>query len=326
LRDADAEIFGSSYGDAVARLDEAGLLRTRGDKRFWNGRRSPATEIDIRSAGRVVQIVEDETGRLLGTADGSRAHHTVHAGAIYVHQGEQFEVRALDLAANVAVVAPVDVAHYTQARDITDIRIAAVHERKEAGAVGLFFGEVVVSNQVVGFVRKRLYSNETLDEQPLDLPEQTLRTAAVWYTVPAEILAAARLDPASVPGAAHAAEHAAIGLMPLFAMCDRWDIGGVSTAEHPDTGMCTVFIYDGYPGGAGFAARSFEAGTEHLRATMDAINSCSCERGCPSCIQSPKCGNGNEPLDKHGAARLLEAILNPARGPQRSPRAARGSR
>jgi DEAD/DEAH box helicase domain-containing protein len=326
LRDTDAEIFGPSYGAAVARLDEAGLLRTRGDKRFWNGKRSPATEIDIRSAGRVVRIVEDETGRLLGTADGSRAHHTVHAGAIYIHQGEQFEVRALDLAANVAVVAPVDVAHYTQARDITDIRIAAVHDRKPAGAVDLFFGDVVVSNQVIGFVRKRLYSNETLDEQPLDLPEQTLRTAAVWYTVPPDILSAARLDPASVPGAAHAAEHAAIGLMPLFAMCDRWDIGGVSTAEHPDTGMCTVFIYDGYPGGAGFAARSFEAGTEHLRATMDAIKSCLCERGCPSCVQSPKCGNGNEPLDKHGAARLLAAILSPARAARRSPRAARGSR
>jgi DEAD/DEAH box helicase domain-containing protein len=326
LRDADADVFGPSYGDAVARLDEAGLLRARGDKKFWNGKRSPATEIDIRSAGRVVQIVEDETGRLLGTADGSRAHHTVHAGAIYIHQGEQFEVRALDLGANVAVVSPVDVAHYTEARDITDIRIETVHDRKRAGAVELFFGDVVVSNQVVGFVRKRLYSNETLDEQPLDLPEQTLRTAAVWYTVPAHILVAARLDPASVPGAAHAAEHAAIGLMPLFAMCDRWDIGGVSTAEHPDTGMCTVFIYDGYPGGAGFAARSFEAGTEHLRATMEAIMSCPCERGCPSCVQSPKCGNGNEPLDKDGAARLLAAILTPARDPQRSPRAARGSR
>jgi len=326
LRDADAEIFGPSYGDALARLDDAGLLRARGDKRFWNGRRSPATEIDIRSAGRVVQIVEDETGRLLGTADGSRAHHTVHAGAIYIHQGEQFEVRALDLGANVAVVAPVDVAHYTQARDITDIRIAAVHDRKHTGSVDLFLGDVIVSNQVVGFVRKRLYSNETLDEQPLDLPEQTLQTKAVWYTVPPDVLSIARLDPASVPGAAHAAEHAAIGLMPLFAMCDRWDIGGVSTALHPDTGMCTVFIYDGYPGGAGFAARSFEAGAEHLRATMEAIASCACDRGCPSCVQSPKCGNGNEPLDKNGAVRLLAVILNSDRRPQPSRRAARGSR
>ena len=326
LRDADEEIFGAAYGNAVARLDAAGLLRARGDKRFWNGRRSPATEIDIRSAGRVVQIVEDETGRLLGTSDGSRAHHTLHAGAIYIHQGEQFEVRALDLRANVAVVTPVDVAHYTQARDITDIRITGVQRNKEAGGVELFFGDVVVSNQVVGFVRRRLYSNETIDEQPLDLPEQSLATTSVWYTVPDGLLAAAGLDAAAVPGAVHAAEHAAIGLMPLFAMCDRWDIGGVSTAMHPDTGMCTVFIYDGYAGGAGFAARSFEAGAEHLRATMETIASCRCERGCPSCVQSPKCGNGNEPLDKDGAVRLLREILSPVPLPRRSLRGARGSR
>ena len=328
LRDADAEIFGDGYAGAVARLDDAGLLRVRADKRFWNGRRSPATEIDIRSAGGVVRIVEDETGRLLGTADAARAPHTLHAGAIYLHQGEQFEVRALDLAANVAVVAPVDVAHYTQARDITDIRIEAVGDQKRAGNVDLFLGDVVVSNQVVGFVRKRLYTNESLDEQPLDLPEQTLHTKSVWYTVPEELLAVAGLTDADVPGAAHAAEHAAIGLMPLFAMCDRWDIGGVSTALHPDTGLCTVFIYDGYPGGAGFAARSFASGEEHLRATMETIASCPCERGCPSCVQSPKCGNGNEPLDKVGAVRLLRAILTPGPSAPRPPRspAARGSR
>ncbi|MGZ4207541.1 MAG: DEAD/DEAH box helicase [Actinomycetota bacterium] len=326
LRDADAEVFGPGYPNAVARLDAAGMLRARGDKRFWNGRRSPATEVDIRSAGRTVQIVEDETGRLLGTADEARAHHTLHAGAIYIHQGEQFEVRALDLAAAVAVVTPVNASHYTQARDITDIRIETVHDRKPAGAVELFYGDVVVGNQVVGFVRKRLYTNETLDEQPLDLPEQTLHTTAVWYAVPEDILRDARLDEAAVPGAAHAAEHAGIGLMPLFAMCDRWDIGGVSTALHPDTGMCTIFIYDGYPGGAGFAARSFEAGTDHLRATMDAIAQCRCEQGCPSCVQSPKCGNGNEPLDKGGAVRLLAAILDPSRDPRPDRPTVRGYR
>jgi len=321
LTDEDGTVFGPSYGDAVARLDARGLLRARGDKRFWNGRRSPAPDVDIRSAGRVVQIVEDGTGRLLGTADESRAHHTLHPGGVYIHQGEQFEVRALDLHASIALVSPINAAHYTQARDITDIRILRTVDRKQAGSVELSLGDVVVSNQVVGYVRKRLYSNEILDERPLDLPEQTLTTQAVWYTVPQGLLADARLGPADVPGAAHAAEHAAIGLMPLFAMCDRWDIGGVSTAEHPDTGMCTIFIYDGYPGGAGFAARSFEAGTDHLRATMETIRACPCERGCPSCVQSPKCGNGNEPLDKDGAVRLLEAVLTPA-----DRRAVRGSR
>ncbi|MCA1830193.1 MAG: DUF1998 domain-containing protein, partial [Actinobacteria bacterium] len=131
-----------------------------------------------------------------------------------------------------------------------------------------------------------------------------------WYTVADEVRARAALAEADVPGSAHAAEHCAIGIMPLFAMCDRWDIGGVSTALHEDTGMCTVFIYDGYPGGAGFARRSFDAGEEHLRATLETIDRCPCDHGCPSCVQSPKCGNGNEPLDKAGAARMLRAILN----------------
>ncbi len=305
----DGAVFGDGLTDAIERLTAAGVLRARGGKHYWNGRTSPAGTIDLRSAGGVVRIVEHDTGRLLGTAEGSRAPHTVHPGAVYLHQGEPFEVRSLDLDAGVALVEPSRAAHYTQARDVTDIRIAEVREKAGAGAVDLFLGEVEVSNQVTSFVRKRLYTNETIDEQPLDLPAQTLRTVAVWYVVPEPLLNEARLGPADVPGAAHAAEHAAIGLMPLFAMCDRWDIGGVSTALHPDTGACTVFIYDGTPGGAGFAERSFRAGTEHLVATLEAIRACPCARGCPSCIQSPKCGNGNEPLDKEGAVRLLSTIL-----------------
>ncbi|MGH2727217.1 MAG: Zn-binding domain-containing protein, partial [Actinomycetota bacterium] len=177
------------------------------------------------------------------------------------------------------------------------------------GMTDLFFGSVDVTSQVVSYVRKRLYTGEVLDVVPLDLPEMQLETRAVWYTVPAQLLDAARIAPADVGGSAHAAEHAQIGILPLFAMCDRWDIGGVSTAEHPDTGMCTIFIYDGYPGGAGIAERGFEAGAEHHRATLEAIRACHCERGCPSCVQSPKCGNGNEPLDKAGAVRLLAAVL-----------------
>jgi DEAD/DEAH box helicase domain-containing protein len=184
-----------------------------------------------------------------------------------------------------------------------------------------------VINQVVGFVRRSLATNQSIGEEPLDLPSQRLRTRSVWYTVAPAVLEAARLGPADVPGAAHAAEHAAIGLMPLFALCDRWDVGGVSTALHPDTGLCTVFVYDGAPGGAGFAERSFAAGADHLRATLQVIGDCRCESGCPACVQSPKCGNGNEPLDKRGAARLLAAILgepDPTRPLQRP--SARGPR
>ncbi len=177
--------------------------------------------------------------------------------------------------------------------------------------MGTFFGTVDVTSQVVGFLR-RLPSGEVLGEEPLDLPASTLRTRAVWWTMPLELLTSAGVAEADVPGAAHAAEHAAIGMMPLVATCDRWDIGGVSTALHPDTGRPTIVVHDGHPGGAGFAERGYAALREWLRATRDAVAACECERGCPSCVQSPKCGNGNEPLDKGGAVRLLEAVLRHA--------------
>ena len=175
--------------------------------------------------------------------------------------------------------------------------------------VGLHLGTVDVTHQVVGFLRKRIGSGEVLGEEPLDLPPRELRTRAVWYTVETALLDAAGIGWGDVPGAAHAAEHAAIGLLPLFATCDRWDIGGVSTARHADTGLATVFVYDGHPGGAGFAERGFVRGAAWLRATREAIVSCECTSGCPSCVQSPKCGNGNEPLDKALAVRLLDIVL-----------------
>jgi DEAD/DEAH box helicase domain-containing protein len=168
---------------------------------------------------------------------------------------------------------------------------------------------VDVSHQVVSFLKRRQPSGEVMGEEPLDLPLRSLRTTAVWWTVPAEVLEAGGLAAADLPGAAHAAEHCSIGLLPLFATCDRWDIGGVSTALHADTGRLTVFVYDGHPGGAGFAERGFLAARDWLAATRDAIGSCRCDDGCPSCIQSPKCGNQNNPLDKTGAARLLDLLL-----------------
>ena len=168
---------------------------------------------------------------------------------------------------------------------------------------------VDVTHQVVSFLRKRLRTGEVLGEEPLDLPARQLRTKAVLYTVSADLLEQAGLGWTDVPGAAHAAEHAAIGLLPLFATCDRWDIGGVSTALHEDTQEATVFVYDGHPGGAGFAERGYDRAAAWLTATRDAIAACECASGCPSCVQSPKCGNGNQPLDKAGAVRLLDVVL-----------------
>jgi DEAD/DEAH box helicase domain-containing protein len=193
---------------------------------------------------------------------------------------------------------------------VTSLDVLSVRSYVDAGPVGLFLGDVEVTNQVVGYQRRRLGSREVLDSLPLDLPPRQLRTVAVWWTISPQALAAAGVAWPEVPGALHAAEHAAIGLLPLVATCDRWDIGGLSTAAHHDTDAPTIFVYDGHQGGAGFAERAYTAAVEWLSATRTAIAGCGCDTGCPSCVHSPKCGNGNEPLDKQGAAQLLAAFLD----------------
>jgi DEAD/DEAH box helicase domain-containing protein len=172
---------------------------------------------------------------------------------------------------------------------------------------------VRVHSRVIGYKRFDRFSGDLIGHEELFLPPSDLETRAFWYTVPDTLLAAAGIDPLDVPGTLHAVEHAAIGMMPLFAICDRWDVGGVSTPFLPETGTPTIVIYDGYPGGAGVAELGFEAADRHLDATRDVIAACPCETGCPSCVQSPKCGNGNEPLDKHGALLLLDALLGTPR-------------
>jgi DEAD/DEAH box helicase domain-containing protein len=255
-----------------------------------------------------VSVVETETGRLLGTVDPGSARRTVHPGALHLHRGDPFVVDELDLDGGVALVHAEDPEWSTSARSVTDISVMSTHTSRRSGGVSVSLGEVEVTSQVVGYLR-RLPSGQILDAVPLDLPATTLRTRAVWYTVAEELLARAGLDPAELPGALHAAEHAAIGLLPLVATCDRWDIGGVSTALHPDTGKPTVFVHDGHPGGAGFADRGHAALLPWLTATRDAITACDCPAGCPSCVQSPKCGNGNDPLDKAGAVIVLDVVL-----------------
>ncbi|HEY3005322.1 MAG TPA: DEAD/DEAH box helicase [Kribbellaceae bacterium] len=304
----DFEVFGASTPEVIAQLVDGGLLRVRPRGWFWTRRDRAVDAIDIRSAGgRTVQIVEEDTGRLLGTVDGGAAHSTVHEGAVYLHAGESYLVRALDLEDHVAMVAPAAPDYSTTARDVTEIGILSTESSVSWGAATLCHGWVQVTHQVVSYQRKQLITGDVLDETPLELPERSLRTKAVWWTLPEATVGALGLP--DVPGAAHAAEHASIGLLPLFATCDRWDIGGVSTALHADTGCLTVFVYDGHPGGAGFAERGYHTAADWLRATREAIASCECVDGCPSCVQSPKCGNGNHPLDKAGAVVLLDALL-----------------
>ncbi|WP_307828002.1 DEAD/DEAH box helicase [Nocardioides sp. SYSU D00038] len=312
LTEADAPLFGPTTMEVLDALTAGGLLRKRPRGWFWTDARRASDLADIRSTGGgPVQLVEAVTGRMVGTVDVGGAHTTAHPGAVYVHRGETWLVDSLDLEQHVAVMERADPPWTTTAREVTDIRVVAERDHRTWGDCRLSLGDVDVSHQVVGYLRKRVPGGEVLGEEPLDLPDRSLRTTAVWWTVPGHALEEAGLAAVDLPGAAHAAEHCSIGLLPLFATCDRWDIGGVSTALHADTGMLTVFVYDGHPGGAGFAERGFHTAREWLGATRETISSCECDHGCPSCIQSPKCGNQNNPLDKHGAVRLLDLLLGP---------------
>jgi DEAD/DEAH box helicase domain-containing protein len=304
------ELGGEAARCAVADLVAEGTLRRRSGGWFWaTARQRPHPDVDIRgSGGHQVAVVETDTGRLLGTVDPGSACAAVHPGAVYLHRGDSFVVDELDLDAGVALVHPEEPEWHTLARSTTEIRVVSMLRQYRSSGVSVALGEVEVTSQVVSYLR-RLPSGEVLDVMPLELPPSTLRTRAVWFTVSDDVLETAGLSPAAWPGALHAAEHAAISLLPLVATCDRWDIGGVSTARHPDTGQPTIFVHDGHPGGAGFADRGYAALGLWLAATRDAIVACECPAGCPSCVQSPKCGNGNDPLDKAGAITVLDAAL-----------------
>jgi DEAD/DEAH box helicase domain-containing protein len=311
LSDDELSFFGPEAAPAVERMQVRGELVRRRGLLHHKGRSSPHRAVDIRSAtGHLFSIVIEETGELVGTVDEARAYYHVHPGAVYLHQGEQFEVTKLDLATRVALVTHSDPDYYTQSRDTTDIDVVeALDETTTGDDVPTFYGTVRVTNQVVGFARKLVATGETIETVPLGLPPQTLETRAVWWAIPQAAIERAAIKESDLPGAAHAAEHAAIGLLPLLATCDRWDVGGVSTAFHPDTGSCAIFIYDGYPGGAGIAERGFRSAARLLEATLETVRQCPCSHGCPSCVQSPKCGNGNEPLDKPASVALLAAML-----------------
>ena len=303
----DLELFGPRTRDVLSGLVRQGRIRAREAGWFWTRRQRPAA--DLRGGGGdPIHIVESGTGRLLGTVGAGAAGATVHPGAVYLHQGETYVVEDLDFTDAVALVRSQPVDWATTARDDTEISIVGTTADIAADGVRWSTGTVDVTSRVVGYARWQVVTGQYLGSLPLDLPPQQLRTRAVWYDVDEVVLAEAGVSPDSVPGAAHAAEHAAIGLLPLFATCDRWDIGGMSTSWHADTGAATVFVYDGSPGGAGFAARGFARGPQWLAAARDAVANCACLDGCPSCVQSPKCGNGNNPLDKRGAVRLLTAV------------------
>ncbi|HEY2551640.1 MAG TPA: DEAD/DEAH box helicase [Streptosporangiaceae bacterium] len=310
LTEPDLALFGQSAPAVTAELAGQGILRDRGP-RWYLTRRDRGRLSGLRgTGGPPVRIVEASTGRLVGTVDEPSAHVLVHDGAVYPHQGEMYMVSGLDLAGRVALVEAAEPGYATSARERTSIEVHATLRSRRWGEAEVHFGDVLVSRQVLSFVRRRPDTGRIIGEEALDLPVRTLSTRAVWWTISAGQRAALAASGTDLAGAAHAAEHASIGLLPLVAACDRWDVGGVSADPHPATGLLTVFVYDGHEGGSGFAERGFATASRWLAATASAISSCECAAGCPSCIQSPKCGNGNQPLAKHGAVLLLREVLS----------------
>ncbi len=308
LTEADLEYFGPHSGPVADALVAEGTLRRRPRGLFWPDANPPKAVGDIRSiGGSAVRIVEGSTGRLLGTVDDARAWPTMHPQAVYVHQGTYYAVRELDLEARVALVEPTTDDVFTMALSRTHLDVVGVRDEAPLGLGRIRSGMVEVTSQVHAFQRRRSGTGEVVSTHPLAAPTRTLTTAAVWWSWPDDVVTECAV--ADVAGAAHAAEHAAIGLLPHFATCDRWDVGGLSTPQHPATGEVTVFVHDGYPGGVGYANRGFSLAREWLRTTRDAVAACPCLDGCPACVQSPKCGNGNNPLDKRGAVALLDALV-----------------
>lgn len=307
----DDEILGPRWRERAEGLVGAGELRHgRGGRYAVRGPGFPAGELSLRSASTdAVAVIEGDSGELLGTVEAERAFDTVHPGAVYLHLGRSYEVRELDLETRRAIVRTAECDWYTQPRKETDVYIEGIEESREALGVELSFGPVSVSEQVLAYQRKRLTDHAVIDFVSLELPEQSFPTRALWYVLPEELAGPAALPPEVLLGALHAAEHSQIAVLPLLAMCDRWDIGGLSTNVHYQTGRPTIFVYDGHPGGVGLSRRGFDAFDRLVGDAVRLIGECPCEDGCPSCVQSPKCGNLNEPLHKAGALELMGAML-----------------
>jgi DEAD/DEAH box helicase domain-containing protein len=305
LEEADADILGSEALRRAALLPE--LERTPAGY-VWKGRDYPAGRVSLRSGdAEAFTVVDGDTGSLLGLVERDRAYSTVHEGAVYLHLGEQYLVESLSLEERVALVRSAGVDWYTQAKKESETTIESSERAARRCGVELHFGRVSVTEQVVGYARKAVRDGATLDVVPLLMPETTFETEAIWFCPEPEHLEGMEQMP-KLLGALHAAEHSLIALLPLWAMCDRWDIGGLSTNVHYQTGRPTIFVYDGHAGGVGITERGFERFEDWVDDTTRMLRRCPCAAGCPSCVQSPKCGNLNEPLDKAGALAVLERM------------------
>jgi DEAD/DEAH box helicase domain-containing protein len=308
LSDEDAEVFGPGWRERAERLVSAGQLRQAAGRVMPRSSEFVAGKIPLRSASSdSVAVIERDSGEMLGLVEAERAFTTVHPGAVYLHLGRSYEVDRLDIEERRAIVSAFDGDWYTRPKKETEIYIERLREQREVAGVQLNFGEVSVTEQVIAFQRVSVSDQEPIDIVALELPEQSFVTQALWHVLPDRLSGA--LPPDALLGSLHATEHSQIAVLPLIAMCDRWDIGGLSTNVHFQTGRSTIFIYDGHPGGVGITRRGYE---EFERLVGDAdrlIRECPCEDGCPSCVQSPKCGNLTEHLHKGGALELMGMML-----------------
>src|SRR5688500_14783673 len=286
LTPRDDAYWGDDLEDGVRRLVHADELRLREGRAVHAGRDRPASSVGLRTGSSSEFSIVNDEGLLIGTVDPQRAFSTIHPGAVYLHQGQHYKVRDLDLDDQVAWVDSVDPDETTQARSDTSVAIVEEEHAVTIGAARLSLGKVVVTEEVIGYRRRSLLTGEDLGDEELTLPPTALATRAFWYTVdPALLLVRAGIGLRRVPGTLHAAEHAGIGILPLFTICDRWDVGGVSTVHQADLDGPAIVIYDGYQGGAGVAELGYEASERHVRATADVSEACPCGAGCPSCVQ-----------------------------------------
>jgi DEAD/DEAH box helicase domain-containing protein len=305
----DEEYFGPAYRSVAKAMMEDRALASSGGRLVYVGGDNPARNISLRSASSETVLIADSEGELIGTAEATRAPSELHPGATYLHRGTAYEVESLDLRSHRAVARRVPNRYYTRPRVETDVEVLEeIEERDLANGSVLHWGRVRTTDSVTYFKKVRVADDKEVGVYPLDLPDVILETQALWVTLP-PLPREARPSFESFGGALHAGEHGMIGLLPLFAMCDRADIGGLSTPVHRQSRLPTVFVYDGYPGGVGISRRGYDAFESLARDTLDVITRCPCEKGCPACIQSPKCGNWNEPLSKDGAVSLLRYVL-----------------
>ncbi len=312
LINRDEEVFGPNFVEAMISLERDGKLGHRNNRWYYLLPGYPAEQVSIRSISSDSFFLLDESQnyRPLEEVEATMACYRIHPGAIYLHQGESYLVTRLDLDAQAAYARPVDVDYYTQPREINDVRIIRCLKVRQMPITHAYYGQVRITQQVISYKRKQQFTDTVLSEEYLDLPPQSFMTTGLWFDVPRAVIGTVHSRRLDFHGGLHAVEHAAIGILPLFAMSDRQDIGGLSTPRHADTGKPQIFIYDSFPGGAGIAEKGFELLPQLWEATLRVIEECPCERGCPSCIHSPKCGNDNEPLDKEAAVIILQRLLS----------------